>query len=72
MVGRLDAPPDAAGDDNFFGIAYRVTDLAACRAQLCGHGVDVSGIRAGHKPGTVVAAVRSGTAGVPTLLIGAA
>jgi len=64
-------PPPADGDapDRFYGVSYRVSDLAACRERLLGAGVDVSPIRAGMRPGTSVVTVRSGTAGVPTLLL---
>jgi len=57
------------GPDRLYGVSYRVTDLEARRARLVAAGVDVSAIRPGHKAGTVVASVRSGTAGVPTLLL---
>jgi len=33
-------------------------------------GFEVSEVRVGNKPGTLVCTVRSGTHGVPTLLIG--
>ena len=60
------------GDDVLDGIAYRVADLASVRARLTAAGLDVSELRTGNKPGTRVATVRSGTEGVPTLLIEAA
>jgi catechol 2,3-dioxygenase-like lactoylglutathione lyase family enzyme len=64
----LDQAP-AGGDDLVYGVSYRVGDVAAVRARLLGAGCDVSEIRPGMKPGSAVATVRSGTAGVPTLLI---
>jgi len=57
------------GDDVLNGIAYRVADLASVRARLTAAGLDVSELRTGNKQGTRVATVRSGTEGVPTLLI---
>ena len=51
------------------GVAYRVADLASVRARLLAAGLDVSELRTGNKQGTRVATVRSGTEGVPTLLI---
>jgi catechol 2,3-dioxygenase-like lactoylglutathione lyase family enzyme len=68
------AAPLAAGtgparDDRLWGVSYRVTDLAARRERLLAAGVDVSAPRPGMRPGTTVASVRSGTAGVPTLLL---
>ena len=57
------------GPDVLYGVSYRVTDLAARRERLVATGVDVGPIRAGMRPGTLVASVRSGTADVPTLLL---
>ena len=68
FVGALGAP-DPAGIDALDGLAYEVGDLAACRARLVEAGLDVSPLRDGNKRGTRVATVRSGTEGVPTLLI---
>jgi catechol 2,3-dioxygenase-like lactoylglutathione lyase family enzyme len=59
----------AAGDDLQHGVAYRVADLARVRARLLENGFDVSALRDGNKRGTLVATVRAGTEGVPTLLI---
>jgi hypothetical protein len=59
----------SADGDRLYGVSYRVADLASCRARLQGAGLDVSEIRPGLKPGTSVATVRSGTAGIPTLLL---
>lgn len=63
------APAEPDGPDRFYGVSYRVHDLEAERARLLAAGLDVSEIRAGNKAGTRVASVRSGTAGVPTLLL---
>ena len=65
----LPAGAAASGDDRLHGVSYRVTDLVARRDRLLAAGVDVSELRAGMRPGTTVATVRSGTAGVPTLLL---
>jgi catechol 2,3-dioxygenase-like lactoylglutathione lyase family enzyme len=62
-------PVEPAGDDVLWGVSYRVPDLAAHRAALSAAGVDVSEPRPGNKTGTTVATVRSGTCGVPTLLL---
>jgi catechol 2,3-dioxygenase-like lactoylglutathione lyase family enzyme len=69
FVGTLTRPVDPGGPDRLYGIAYRVVDLEACCARLLAGGIDVGTIRPGHKPGTSVATVRSGTEGVPTLLL---
>ena len=65
----LPVPAGQQGDDRLHGVSYRVTDLAARRERLLAAGVDVSEVRRGMRPGTTVATVRSGTAGVPTLLL---
>ena len=61
-------PADTA-QDRLRGICWRVADIEATQARLAAGGVDVSGIRTGRKPGTRVMTVRSGTCGVPTLLV---
>jgi catechol 2,3-dioxygenase-like lactoylglutathione lyase family enzyme len=63
------APVEHDGRDRFYGLSYRVADLASHRARLLAAAVDVSEIRRGMRRGTSVASVRSGTAGVPTLLL---
>ena len=63
-------PPEAPADtDSFWGISWRVPDVAAARARLLAHGFDVSEVRPGRKPGTHVCTVRAPTHGVATLLI---
>src|SRR5699024_293426 len=66
--------PDAGaggGDrrDAVAGIAWRSEDLEAERARLTAVGVEVSEVRQGRKPGTVVATVRDPDLHVPTLLV---
>jgi catechol 2,3-dioxygenase-like lactoylglutathione lyase family enzyme len=63
---------DTAADkahDRLWGLSWRVADIDATRARLAAAGVEVSDIRAGRKPGTRVATVRTGTFGIPTLLV---
>jgi catechol 2,3-dioxygenase-like lactoylglutathione lyase family enzyme len=62
-------PTPAAGPDRLYGVSYRVPQLREWRDRLVAAGVDVSAIRPGMRPGTSVCTVRSGTAGVPTLLL---
>jgi hypothetical protein len=50
-------------------LSWRVADIDATRARLLSAGVDVSDVRTGRKPGTRVVTVRSGTCGIPTLLV---
>lgn len=58
-----------SGQDRLYGMTYRVPDAEAARARLAGDGLDVSGVRAGRRPGTRVFTVRNGTCGVPTLML---
>jgi catechol 2,3-dioxygenase-like lactoylglutathione lyase family enzyme len=55
--------------DRLRGLCWRVADIDATHARLKTGGVDVSEVRTGRKPGTRVMTVRSGTCGVPTLLV---
>jgi len=64
-------PPSVDGEapDVLYGVSYRVPDVEAWRARLEAAGIDVSPVRPGMRPGTSVVTVRSGTGGVPTLLL---
>ncbi|MFQ5415865.1 MAG: VOC family protein [Myxococcota bacterium] len=68
VAGPL-AGGDAAAPDRFGGLAYRVGDIDAARLRIHEAGIEVTEVRAGHKPGTRVSTVRGGICGVPTLLI---
>ncbi|MEM7411540.1 MAG: VOC family protein [Myxococcota bacterium] len=60
----------ALGDtDRLWGMTWRVPDADAAHARLSAAGIEVSEVRKGRKPGTRVLTVKSGTCGVPTLLI---
>jgi catechol 2,3-dioxygenase-like lactoylglutathione lyase family enzyme len=69
VSGPLADEPDS-GADELWGLAWQVRDVAAAAARLVESGFDASPARAGRKPGTAVCTVRSGTGGVPTLLVG--
>jgi catechol 2,3-dioxygenase-like lactoylglutathione lyase family enzyme len=58
-----------ASRDRLWGLSWRVADIDATRARLASAGVEVSDVRTGRKPGTRVLTVRSGTCGIPTLLV---
>jgi catechol 2,3-dioxygenase-like lactoylglutathione lyase family enzyme len=60
---------DADAPDRLRGLCWRVADIEATHARLTAAGVDVSEIRTGRKPGTRVMTVRTGTSGVPTLMV---
>ena len=68
LVHRPDSKADIA-HDKLWGLSWRVDDADATRARLVAAGIDVSDTRAGRKPGTRVMSLRSGTCGVPTLLV---
>ncbi len=68
VVHRL-GEAGGGGPDRFWGLCWRVGDAAAARARLADAGLDVSEVRAGRKPGTQVFTVKSGTCGVPTLMV---
>ena len=61
--GRSDGP------DKIYGVSWRVADVAATRTRLEQAGLEVSELREGRKPGTLVFMVRTGTFGVPTIVI---
>jgi len=65
---NLKLPPGDA-PDTFGGLAWRVRDPESARARIAAAGIDVSEVRKGRKPGTSVFTVRSGTGGVPTLML---
>jgi len=66
---ETDKPNDK---DRFFGLTWRVADIAATRERLLSCGLEVSNIRKGRKPKTAVFTLKTGTAQVPTLFIGPA
>jgi catechol 2,3-dioxygenase-like lactoylglutathione lyase family enzyme len=68
VVNRPGKDTDAV-HDRLWGLSWRVADIEATRARLVAAGVDVSEARPGRKPGTRVLTVRSGTCGIPTLLV---
>ncbi|HEX7789904.1 MAG TPA: VOC family protein [Afipia sp.] len=57
------------GPDKIYGVSWRVADVAATRTRLEQAGLEVSELREGRKPGTRVFTVRTGTFGVPTIVI---
>ena len=72
LIVEVTHRPGKEGDtsqDRLRGLCWRVADMDATHARLAQAGVDVSEVRNGRKPGTRVMTVRSGTCGVPTLLV---
>jgi catechol 2,3-dioxygenase-like lactoylglutathione lyase family enzyme len=66
VIERQDAPP---ASDYFWGITYQCADLEDTLAALDRAGVAHSPLRAGRKPGTRVATLKSHHLGIPTLLL---
>ncbi|MDB5615975.1 VOC family protein [Tardiphaga sp.] len=72
LIVELVHRPDAAADktrDRLWGLSWRIENAEATRSRLVAAGIDVSEVRDGRKPGTRVISLRSGTCGVPTLLV---
>jgi len=72
IIEVVHRPKDEAADktrDSLWGLSWRVADIDATRARLVSANVDVSEVRTGRKPGTRVLTVRTGTCGIPTLLV---
>ena len=67
VIGKIEK--DGIPKDSFWGLAWSVSDLKAVHRRLTDVGVEVSNIRDGRKPRTIVCTVKSHTRGVPTLLI---
>ena len=57
------------GPDKIYGVSWRVADVEATRKRLQEAGLEVSEVREGRKPGTRVFTIRTGTFGVPTIVI---
>jgi catechol 2,3-dioxygenase-like lactoylglutathione lyase family enzyme len=68
-IGASLKAPVSDAKDRFGGLAWRVKDPESARARIAAAGIDVSEVRQGRKPGTSVFTVRSGTGGVPTLML---
>ncbi|HKU43953.1 MAG TPA: VOC family protein [Polyangiales bacterium] len=61
--------PSQGEADRLWGLAYRVRDIEAARLRLTAAGFAAGELRDGNKPGTRVFTLRSGTCGVPTLIL---
>ncbi|HEY0330126.1 MAG TPA: VOC family protein [Rhodopseudomonas sp.] len=68
VAHRADKTPEKSRD-RLYGVSWRVGDLDATRTRLIESGLEVSEIRPGRKSGTRVLTLRSGSCGIPTLLV---
>ena len=67
VIGKIDKETEPR--DSFWGLAWSVNDLNAVHQRLADDGVELTDIKEGRKPRTIVCTVKSHTLGVPTLLI---
>lgn len=65
----IESDKGGSDDNAFWGLAYQCANLASRVSDLSGRGVDVTTIREGRKPGTLVATVKSHALEIPTLLM---
>jgi catechol 2,3-dioxygenase-like lactoylglutathione lyase family enzyme len=70
LAAPLGIPPGEAAVDRFYGLSYRVPNIAAAHDRLAGEGFDVSEVRPGMREGTRVCTIRNDTHGVATLMLG--
>ena len=68
VIGK-DNQDDEDPEDSLWGLAWTVKDLDKAHKRLISEGVEVTPIKKGRKPGTLVCTVKSHTRNVPTLLI---
>ena len=68
VIGK-DNQEDEDPEDLLWGLAWTVKDLDKAHKRLTSEGVEVTPIKKGRKPGTLVCTVKSHTRNVPTLLI---
>ncbi|MEP5763140.1 MAG: VOC family protein [Halieaceae bacterium] len=66
VIHNQEQPPER---DSLWGLTFLCPDLELTLATLDANGVEHSGLRAGRKPGTRVATVKSHDLGIPTLLL---
>ena len=59
-------------EDGFWGLGLRVDDINEYHRYLRSGQVDISDIKTGMKPNTLVATIKSHNLGIPTLLVGTA
>lgn len=57
-------------EDGFWGLGLRVDDINEYHRYLRAGQVDISDIKTGMKPNTLVATIKSHNLGIPTLLVG--
>ena len=66
IIGKEDSKEP---QDTLWGLAWVVKDIKATYDRLTSAGVEVTEVKEGRKPNTLVATVKSHTCNIPTLLI---
>mgnify|MGYP001181111330 FL=1 len=66
VIGKND---DNETQDKLWGLAWDVKDLEATHKRLEKEGFEITPLKEGRKPNTLVATVKSNTHNIPTLLI---
>ena len=56
-------------EDSLWGLAWTTNDIEATRKRFLKSGVEITDIKKGRKPKTLVATIKSHTSDIPTLLI---
>jgi catechol 2,3-dioxygenase-like lactoylglutathione lyase family enzyme len=70
VVGRQDEDLEKRKSDFYWGIAFRTRDVSTMAQRIANAGGEISEVRKGRKPGTVVATPKADTLNTPTLVIG--
>lgn len=60
---------DKEAEDSLWGLAWVVKDIKATQKRLLSEGVEMTEVKNGRKPNTLVTTVKSHTCNIPTLLI---
>lgn len=60
---------DKEAEDSLWGLAWVVKDIKATQKRLLSEGVEMTEVKDGRKPNTLVTTVKSHTCNIPTLLI---
>ena len=56
-------------EDKLWGLAWDVEDIKKTHSRLCNEGFEITPVKEGRKPNTLVATVKSDVYNIPTLLI---
>ena len=60
---------DGSPEDSLWGLAWTTKNIKKTHARLMSEGVEISDVKDGRKPSTLVATIKSHTCNIPTLLV---